>query len=87
MSYQELFVGSTAILGALIASAVALGPWSAPYRLHSVSAIQRRYGKPAARGLWFAVAVALLSAGIAIIGGFRPSYAAPDPQTSLDRPR
>lgn len=85
MSYDEPLVGSLAIIFAIVAVTVALGPWHGPYRLRSFSAVVRRFGKPAARGLWMAIAIALMSAGIAIISGFRPSYATPTQQSSLER--
>ena len=66
-NYDEVFVGALAIFVAAVAIAVALGPWKSPYQLRSCAAIVRRFGKPAARGLWFAIAIALMSAGVAII--------------------
>ena len=85
MSNDEVLVGSLAIVLAISALAVALGPWTAPYQLRSFSIVERRFGKPAARGLWIAVAISLTTAGFAIINGIRPSYAKPAQQTLLDR--
>ncbi len=85
MSYDEPLVGALAIIFAIAAIAVALGPWHVPYQLRSFSAVARRFGKPAARGLWMAIAIALMSAGVAIVSGFRPSYAKPAQQSSLER--
>jgi hypothetical protein len=51
--------------------------------LRTFSAISRRFGKPVARGVWVAIAVALLTLGLAILTGLRPSYA--DPVQSADR--
>lgn len=77
MSYDEPLVGAVAIVLAVIAAAIAVGPWSQPYRLRSFSAITQRFGKPVARGIWVAIAVASLTAGLAILTGIRPSYAVP----------
>ncbi|TWU04511.1 hypothetical protein [Stieleria varia] len=80
MSYQDLFVGTLAIvigIGALLAG---VGPWAAPYQLRTMAAVTRRYGKPAARSLWIVVAFASLIAGAAISAGVRPSYASPTQQ-------
>ena len=85
MSYDEAFVGSLAIGFSIAAVVIAFGSWDLPYRLHSVSAFQRRFGKPAARGLWVAVGVALLMAGISIFNGFRPSYAQPSQHSAIDQ--
>ncbi len=85
MSNDEALIGSIAIILAIAAFAIALGPWTAPYQLRSFSALARRFGKPAARGLWVAIAVAALTAGLAIINGIRPSYARPVQQSLLDR--
>ena len=85
MSYDEPFVGSLAILIAIIALAIAVGPWTQPYRLRTFSAITQRFGKPVARGVWVAIAIASLTAGFAILAGIRPSYADPARQADLDR--
>ena len=83
MSYDEPLVGSLAIVVAIVAAAIAVGPWTQPYHLRTFSAISQRYGKPVARGLWVAIAVASLTAGLAILTGLRPSYA--DPGEKSDR--
>ena len=85
MSNDEVLVGSLAIILAIAAFVIAVGPWTAPYQLRSFSAVQRRFGKPAARSLWFVVAIALLTAGLAIVNGVRPAYARPAQQSLLDR--
>ena len=85
MSYDEPLVGSLAIVIAIVAAAIAVGPWSQPYRLRTFSAISQRYGKPVARGVWIAIAVASLTAGFAILTGVRPSYADPVQRADLDR--
>ena len=85
MSYDEPLVGTLAILVAIIAAAIAVGPWSEPYRLRTFSAISQRYGKSVARGVWIAIAVASLTAGFAILSGLRPNYAAPAQRADLDR--
>jgi len=85
VSYDEPLVGTLAILVAIIAAAIAVGPWSEPYRLRTFSAISQRYGKSVARGVWIAIAVASLTAGFAILSGLRPNYAAPAQRADLDR--
>lgn len=85
MSYDEPLVGSLAIIIAIVAAAIAVGPWSEPYRLRTFSAISQRYGKPVARGVWIAIAVASLTAGFSILTGVRPSYADPAQRADLDR--
>lgn len=85
MRYDEPLVGSLAIIMAVVAAAIAVGPWSQPYRLRTFSAISERYGKPVARGVWIAIAVASLTAGFAILTGVRPSYADPAQRAGLDR--
>lgn len=81
MSYDEPLVGSLAILIALASLGIAVGPWSRPYELRSVHAVHRRFGKPAARGIWVLVAAASLASGLAILSGFRPGYTAPAGQS------
>ena len=84
MRYDEPLVGSLAVIVAIAAAAIAIGPWSQPYRLRTFSAICRRFGKPVARGIWIAIAVALLTSGLAILSGLRPSYAVPSHRADLD---
>lgn len=79
MSGDETLVGSLAIGLAAVALLVAIGPWPGPYRLPRVETVQQRYGKAAARGLWGVIALTLLTAGVAILGGVRPSYTQPSP--------
>ena len=85
MSYDETLVGSLAIIIAIIATAISAGSWEAPYQLRTFATISRRYGRPVARGVWIAIAIASFSAGIAIINGVRPSYAIPAQQSVLER--
>ncbi|WP_145419505.1 hypothetical protein [Planctomycetes bacterium K23_9] len=85
MSYDEQLVGSVAIIIACIAALISAGPWEAPYQLRTIGIITDRWGKPAARSIWLAIALASLAAGIAIFSGTRPSYVEPPQQTSLDR--
>ena len=85
MSYDEPLVGSLAIIIAVASAAIAVGPWTEPYRLRTFSAITQRYGKPVARGVWIAIAVASLTAGFAILTGVRPSYADPAHRADADR--
>ncbi|MFK8111399.1 MAG: hypothetical protein AB8B91_04335 [Rubripirellula sp.] len=84
MSYDETLVGCLAIIISIIAAAIAVGPWTEPYRLRSMATITEKFGKPVARGLWVAIAVALLTAGSAILSGLRPSYADPVQRAQLD---
>ena len=84
MRYDQAFVGSLAILIAVAALAIALGPWTEPYRLRSIAAIRRRYGKPVARGVWVAVSIALFTTGFAILSGMRPTYALPPARADID---
>jgi hypothetical protein len=85
VKYDEPLVGSLAIVVALVAAAIAVGPWTQPYRLRTFSAISHRFGKPIARGVWVAIAVALLTSGFAILSGLRPSYADPAHRADLDQ--
>jgi hypothetical protein len=80
MQNDELLVGMLALLLSAVASAIAMGPWRFPYELTTVSAVQRRFGKLAARLMWAAIAITCLLSGIAILSGFRPPYAVPDRQ-------
>ncbi|TWU60025.1 hypothetical protein Poly51_02990 [Rubripirellula tenax] len=75
MSYDEPLVGGLSIALSMIATFIAVGPWDQPYDLRSIRAVRARYGKPVARGVWIAIAVAAFSSGVAILGGIRPSYA------------
>lgn len=84
-SYSEPLVGLVAIILALAATAVSLGPWPSPYRLRSIAAVRRRFGMTAARFVWLIVALASLSAGLAILAGVRPSYAVPAQRSELKR--
>ena len=77
MSPDEVLVGSIALIFALISIAIAIGPWESPYQLRTISAVSKRFGKPAARGLWLMIALASFTAGFAILSGMRPSYADP----------
>jgi len=83
-NYDELLVGALALIIAAIAAAIALGPWEAPYRLRTMATLSDRFGRPAARSLWFAIALAAFSAGLAIISGTRPTYAKPSQEISLE---
>jgi hypothetical protein len=85
MSYDEPFVGSLAIIMAIVAAAIAVGPWNRPYQLRSFSALSQRFGKSVARGVWVAIAVAALTLGFAILTGQRPSYTHPAQRAELDQ--
>ena len=85
MSYDESLVGAISILFAVTAAAVAIGPWSSPYQLRSIAMVKQRFGKSAARGVWVAVSIGLLTAGVVILSGIRPSYAVPERQVDMHR--
>ncbi len=85
MSHDETLVGSIALIVATVSLAIAVGPWNAPYQLRTVSSVSRRFGKPAARGLWMVIALASMTAGLAILSGLRPSYAVPAQRTQTDQ--
>jgi hypothetical protein len=84
VSHDETLVGLIAVIFAIASLAIAVGPWDGPYRLPTMLAVSRRYGKPLARGIWVAIALASLTAGVAILTGLRPSYAVPSHRTQLD---
>ena len=78
ISYNDLFVATIALIGSAAAIAVGIGPWRKPYRLRSIVSIVDRFGMTAARGVWIAIAIISLIAGIAIASGMRPGYAKPN---------
>ncbi len=75
MSYDEPLVGTLSIVMSTIAVFIAVGPWDQPYELRTIQAVQQRYGKPIARGVWAAIALAAFTSGAAILSGLRPAYA------------
>lgn len=77
MISDEFFVGCLAIVLAIIAMAIALGPWSLPYRSRSMTSICERYGKKAARLVWLLIAIVSAASGVSILNEIRPAYAAP----------
>ena len=85
MNPDEFLVGSIAVVVAILAVAIALGPWNSPYQLRTISAVNRRFGKPVARVVWLAIALASMAAGLAILGGLRPHYAVPAQRAQMDR--
>ena len=85
VTHDETLVGLIAVIFAVTSLAIAVGPWDGPYRLPTIMAIARRCGKPLARGVWVAIALASLTAGVAILTGLRPGYAVPSHRTQLDR--
>ncbi len=64
-----------AIAVSLVATAISIGPWTAPYQIRSMKYVSDRFGKPAARILWLTIAIVSGSSGVAILNGLRPSYA------------
>ena len=85
VSPDEILVGSIAVVIAVLSMAIALGPWIGPYQLKTISAVSRRFGKPVARGVWIAIALASFAAGLAILSGLRPHYAVPPQRAQIDR--
>ncbi len=76
-NHSEWFVGGIAIaFGSLVGwNALVYSPLL--YRLRTVAAVRKRYGRQAACGLLLSVAALLFAAGAMILGGIRPQYAAP----------
>lgn len=85
MNPDEVLVGTVAVLLAIVALAIGLGPWKQPYRLRSFANLSERFGKPVARGAWLAIAIASLTAGLAILTGKRPGYAIPAQSVELEQ--
>lgn len=86
-NHSEWLVGGLAIaIGGLIGwQAVIHSP--PLYRLRTVAAVRRRFGRRAACGLLLAIAALLFAAGVMILGGVRPRYAIPaaaEPTSDLD---
>ena len=81
MNYDEILVGSVALILSIAALSFAFGPWTKPYELKTIAAVADRFGKPAARGLWIVIAIAAFAAGTAILAGLRPGYADPTGST------
>lgn len=69
---------------AVVAAAIAVGPWRGPYRLRTIATIHRRFGKPVARCVWLGLAITSLTAGTAILIDLRPPYAVPAEQSDPD---
>ena len=84
MSYDDSFVGVLAIILAIASTAVSVGPWDSPYQLRTIASVKRRFGKSVARIVWLVVAVASLTAGMAILSGVRPPYATPAQSSETD---
>ena len=83
-SYNDLLVATVAFVGATLAFAAGVGPWTQPYHLRSIAFVVDRYGMTIARVVWIFVAIVSLVAGVAIATGIRPGYAQPN-QGSIDR--
>jgi Mg2+/citrate symporter len=73
-SFDQPLVGSIALVIATAAAIAGVGPWDSPYQLRTFAAIDQRYGRLAARLIWIAIAAVLMTMGLAIISGWRPSY-------------
>lgn len=82
-SYNDLLVSTVALIASAAALAVGVGRWQNPYRLRTIATVVDRYGMTAARGVWIAIAIVSLIAGLAIASGMRPGYAQPNP-SSID---
>ncbi len=80
MSYDEPLVGGLSIMMSMVATFIAVGPWDQPYNLRSIDTVRQKFGKPVARGVWAAIAIAAFGSGVAILSGVRPSYAEQDIQ-------
>lgn len=78
-------MGCLALAFSAIATAIAIGPWTAPYQIRSVKFVRERFGSLAARSLWLAVAIITGGSGVAILNGVRPNYAAPTIQQEMLR--
>ena len=83
-SEAEWLVGSLAIAMATLVSWNAISFSPLVYQLHTVSAVQNRYGRKAACGLLLAVSMVLLGAGVMILSGIRPAYALPSPASDSE---
>jgi|TARA_A100000171_G_C2111536_1_gene135307 hypothetical protein len=75
--HDDTLVGSLALLIAAITTAIAIGPWMAPYQIRSIAAIQKHYGLLVARCAWLLIAFLSAVCGAAILNGIRPTYASP----------
>jgi hypothetical protein len=74
---SDWFVGGLAILMASLVGWNAIACSPTLYSLRGVSAVKNRYGKKAACGFLLGVSAILLTAGVTILSGARPSYAVP----------
>lgn len=74
MRFDDFFVGSVAMALAGLAVAAACSKLPAAYRLRSVRSIQQRFGEPAVRFFFLALATLMFASGAAIWGGLRPPY-------------
>ncbi len=79
----DTFVGGLSLLFGFVAAGIAAGPWDPPYRLRSIEAIQRRFGRAAARLAWLVLALTCFASAISILSGIRPSYAAPSGEPTV----
>lgn len=77
MSTDEVLVGCLALAFSTIATAIAIGPWTAPYQIRSIKYVGDRFGKPSARAIWLVIAIIAGGSGVAILSGIRPDYAVP----------
>lgn len=77
MIQAETFVGSLAIVLAVVAGLAALGPFRHIGQLRLVQAIRDRFGKLAARIFVAVIASLLLTSGIMILRDLRPQFAVP----------
>ncbi|MEO9591222.1 hypothetical protein [Rhodopirellula bahusiensis] len=77
MIQDDTLVGGLALIVAAITTAIAIGPWTAPYQIRSIAAIQKHYGPMVARGAWLLIAFLSAISGAAILNGIRPTYASP----------
>lgn len=75
MAFDDLLVAAISVVLAVAAWVAAWGRWQAPFHLRSVSAIDQRYGRGAARTFLFLIGLALMILAITIAFDWRPIYA------------
>ncbi len=78
-------MGCLALAFSTIATAIAIGPWAAPYQIRSVKYVSDRFGKPSARVIWLVVAIITGGSGVAILNGIRPGYVTPSAHSEPPR--
>lgn len=77
MIQAETFVGSLAVVLAIVSAIAAMGPLRHASKLRLVQAVRTRFGELTARVFLALVASLLLASGIMILRDFRPHFAVP----------